>query len=275
MRYYWYRDTTGNFGDDLNDWLWPRLFGNALDQVPDSVVFVGMGSILGTGIPRGERTVVFGPGIGYGPPPVPDASWRFVAVRGPISAQALGLDSSVVQGDPAVLVGRYVQQRPHATRVSLMLHHLSNLPRWRMVARMLGWQFIDPTQPVEATLEQLANTRLLITSAMHGAIVADAMRIPWIAIRNSAGINTEKWADWGGALGITPRFHDLIDIPVEGSAAPSRWSRALSWPRAIVRLRHLATARVSQLSDLDALARVQDRLLAAANRFRDHPEQFT
>lgn len=264
MKYYWYRDQTGNFGDDLNPWLWPRVFGNTLDAVPDSVVFVGMGSILGVSIPKAERTVVFGAGVAYGPPPVPDASWIFAAVRGPSSAQALDLDEGVAQGDPAVLVGRYVQQKPGANRVSLMLHHLSNLPRWRMVARLLGWQFIDPTQSVEATLDQLANTRLLLTSAMHGAIVADAMRIPWIAIRNSAGINTEKWADWGGALGLTPRFHDLIDIPAEAAPVPSRWSRVLAWPRGILRLRRIAAAGTPQLSDAHALAHVQQRLLQAA-----------
>jgi succinoglycan biosynthesis protein ExoV len=269
VRYYWYRDRVGNFGDDLNAWLWPRLFGDALDAVPDSVVFVGIGSILGTRIPRAERTIVFGPGVAYGPPPVPDASWIFLAVRGPHSARALGLDRSVVRGDPAMLVGRYLQQDPGADRVSLMLHHLSSLSRWRLVARLLGWQFIDPTQPVEATLSQLSRTRLLLTSAMHGAIVADAMRIPWIAIRNSAGINTEKWDDWGASLQLTPRFHDLIHIPSEGKAPPSALVRMISWPRAIRRLRRLATAGVAQVSDGATLAAVQDQLLEAAARLRD------
>jgi succinoglycan biosynthesis protein ExoV len=134
---------------------------------------------------------------------------------------------------------------------------------------LLGWQFIDPTQAVETTLSQLAKTRLLITSAMHGAIVADAMRIPWIAIRNSGGINTEKWVDWGAALQLTPRFHDLIDLPAEGEASPSMLTRAMSWPRAIWRLRRLATAEVAQLSDAATLAAVQDRLLEAAARLRD------
>jgi succinoglycan biosynthesis protein ExoV len=264
VKYYWYRDKVGNFGDDLNAWLWPRLFGDALDEVPDSVLFVGMGSILGTGIPKASRTIVFGPGVAYGPPPVPDTTWHFVAVRGPHSAAALGLDDTVVQGDPAMLVGRYVQQHPSASRTSLMVHHLSNLPRWRLVARALGWQFIDPTQTVDATLAQLADTRLLLTSAMHGAIVADAMRIPWVAIRSGSGINTEKWADWGGALDLVPRFHDLLDFPGTGESPPGAISRALAWPRAVWRLRRLATAGVAQLSQAEVLARVQDRLLDAA-----------
>jgi succinoglycan biosynthesis protein ExoV len=275
VRYYWYRDKTGNFGDDLNAWLWPQVFGNSLDGIPDSVLFVGMGSILGTGIPRAERTLVFGPGVAYGPPPSVDASWEFFAVRGPQSAAALGLDSTVAQGDPAVLVGRYRQRNPESGHVSLMLHHLSNLRLWRIIARLMGWQFIDPTQPVEGTLDQLANTSLLLTSAMHGAIVADAMRIPWVAIRSGRGINTDKWHDWGGALGISPRFHDLIEGQGPEEVVPGTWTRLLGWPRAVWRLRRLANAGVAQLSDEAALHRVQDRLLEAAASLQARRAQFT
>ena len=44
---------------------------------------------------------------------------------------------------------------------------------------------------------------------MHGAIVADAMRVPWIALRPLASVHRLKWHDWAGALEVDVRFQAL------------------------------------------------------------------
>jgi len=261
VRYHWHRGDAPNFGDDLNAWLWPRLFGDAFAQVPDEILFVGMGSILRDDVPPAERTVVFGAGIGYGPLPTPTPAWDFAAVRGPLTAAALALDEGVVQGDPAMLVPRLEALPGRAARVSLMPHHLGDLRRWRLVARALGWQFIDATQSVERTLAQLRDTRLLLTAALHGAIVADALRVPWVAIRTSTRIQVDKWRDWAGALELEPRFRDPFD-----SGAGRTGVVAIA--RGVLRLRRLASADTAQLSRDRNLRRAQDRLLDAADRLR-------
>jgi succinoglycan biosynthesis protein ExoV len=38
---------------------------------------------------------------------------------------------------------------------------------------------------------------------MHGAILADAFRVPWIAVSSSRSINSFKWNDWARSLGVT------------------------------------------------------------------------
>lgn len=73
MLLYFHKDPLGNFGDDLNPWLWPRIFPQtfsgevfhdpALRQsVPDGeTLFPGIGTLLN-----------FGSNTGYGTPPTID-----------------------------------------------------------------------------------------------------------------------------------------------------------------------------------------------------------
>jgi hypothetical protein len=61
MRLHYYKDPHGNFGDDLNPWLWSKLIPDLLDD-DGRTLFVGIGTILRREIPRGPGKVVFGSG---------------------------------------------------------------------------------------------------------------------------------------------------------------------------------------------------------------------
>ena len=84
MRLYYYRDPVGNFGDDLNPWLWSRLIPDLLDDQSDEL-FVGIGTLLNQLVPKATRTVVFGSGAGYGELPEIYETWEFYCVRGPLT----------------------------------------------------------------------------------------------------------------------------------------------------------------------------------------------
>src|SRR5690606_15093137 len=103
VRLYYYKSARGNFGDDLNLWIWPRLFPDLLDE-DESELFVGIGSLLNHRLPPRLVKHIFGSGYGYGRPP--DLSDGFIvhAVRGLETARLLGLSPSLAMSDPAVLV---------------------------------------------------------------------------------------------------------------------------------------------------------------------------
>jgi len=89
--------------------------------------------------------------------------------------------------------------------------HYESLERgnWVEACRQAGITLIDATEPVEKVLSQIQGARLLITEAMHGAIVADALRTPWIGAKPIYGGHHKKWLDWAGALDLDVRLNDL------------------------------------------------------------------
>jgi succinoglycan biosynthesis protein ExoV len=46
------------------------------------------------------------------------------------------------------------------------------------------------------------HTEVLLTEAMHGAIIADSLRVPWIPIVSNPSILSFKWDDWCQSLSL-------------------------------------------------------------------------
>src|SRR6266581_1002787 len=152
----------GNFGDDLNPWLWPRLAPEVCGQ-NDPTIFFGIGTILSRSAAPAPIKVVFGSGCGAGLAPRLDNRWFFYAVRGPLTAAKLGLDSALGIGDPAVLVRRMVRDTlPKIYPVSFMPHHQSMfLADWKNLCVRAGLHCIDPHATVEQTLAEIQQSRLV------------------------------------------------------------------------------------------------------------------
>lgn len=225
MKLMYYRDERGNFGDDLNPWLWERLLPGFLDD-RDDVLLVVIGTILNHAIPAEPVKVVFGSGVGYGNLPILDDRWRFYAVRGPLSAERLGLPPSTSVTDSAALVATVYRERPRRSGVAFMPHHQSiRLFNWAPLCRRLGIRFLDPAMPTNRLLHEIARSEVVLAEAMHAAIVADAFRVPWVALRLNDHINGFKWEDWCASV-------ELPYAPVDISPI-----RDNSWQRPGTRLR--------------------------------------
>src|SRR5437764_1474487 len=112
MKLLYWKEPTGNFGDDLNPILWPRLLPGVLDD-DGRCLFVGIGTLLTNALPKEPLKVVFGSGAWLGRPlPTLDGTYRISFVRGPLTAEVLGLDRSAAITDPAVLVRTLPRQAP-------------------------------------------------------------------------------------------------------------------------------------------------------------------
>lgn len=204
MKLYYYIDKHGNFGDDLNPWLWSRLIPDLIDD-DDSEIFVGIGTLLNNNIPAGPRKIVFGAGVGYGSAlPKVDEKWKFYCVRGPLTAARLGLPSEYAITDPAALASAVFRANgPKRTGTAFIPHHMSawNLD-WERVCRDVGIRYIDPRKDVDTVLGEISGSSAIIAEAMHGAILADSFRIPWMPVVLYDHILQPKWHDWAGSLAM-------------------------------------------------------------------------
>ncbi|BCA80111.1 polysaccharide pyruvyl transferase family protein [Desulfuromonas sp. AOP6] len=257
----------GNFGDDLNPWLWPRLIPELL-AVNDSTAFLGIGTLLDQ--QRVKRTlgksnsiVVFSSGMGFGSPPKIDERWKIYCVRGPLTAKRLGLPSEMAIVDGAFLLRTVAMPDPSGCfPVGFMPHHRSEVfIDWHSVCERAGVKYISAKQSVDKILADLRGTKHLITEAMHGAIVADALRVPWMPVRFSPKFMPEKWQDFTASINLNIEtkvlpFLNQYRMPVgqfiENSAkgfvrklhiGPEKWDRL---PR---------NFRCCSDSDIDSLAK--------------------
>lgn len=210
MRTFYYF-TTRNFGDRLNAWLWPRLIPELLER-SDEDVLVGIGSLIKSDLAKVPgRKFIFGTGSGYGP--MPDAEevsrWRVHCVRGPLTAQLSGLPAESAVVDAAWLVDLLPEYR-HVERprdgVVFVPHWTTDLyANWRQPCAEAGYNYVSPHLDGHQVLASIAGARLAIVESLHGAILADYYRTPWIPVASAGRVLGFKWLDFCLSLGLPLR----------------------------------------------------------------------
>lgn len=268
MLLYFHKDPLGNFGDDLNPWLWQRIFPNTFtgevfhdpaqrQAIPDGeTLFLGIGTLLNSKVPPFAKKIVFGSGTGYGSSPQIDRSWEIAFVRGPLTAKKLGLDSSQAIIDPAILAVDHFPRADHKDKRAAYMPHCSSARHadWKAICDAAHLRYIDPHWPIEKVLAALQEAPMLLTEALHGAILAEAFRIPWTPIRATPALLDLKWQDWCTSIRREYAPHALPMIWTGGGSVFSSLKRHIKEKlviRELVRLRKHNDARLSPENVID------------------------
>ncbi|MEB3269073.1 MAG: polysaccharide pyruvyl transferase family protein, partial [Leptolyngbya sp.] len=206
------RDRAVNFGDALNGWLWPRLWPTVeADTAGGTLVAIGtvVNSALPQRLPPGPVWIL-GAGAGYERPLGSRPNhWRIYALRGPLSAQRLGVSPELAVTDAAVLLRRClpgVTAMGEGVAVMPHIHHAVEAGEfWRRACDLAGMTYLDPRDSVAAVTTAIRGSGLLLAEAMHGAIAADALGTPWVPLITSPRMLRFKWRDWCASVQVPYR----------------------------------------------------------------------
>jgi succinoglycan biosynthesis protein ExoV len=217
FKLHYYKDPKGNFGDDLNSWMWEELApGLMTDSAPTR--FCGVGTLIDQTMPDAPGWLIFSSGVGYGPRPAKfnSPSWVIGCVRGPLSARVLGLRPDEAIADGATLLSLLPSGQPmpldERKGIVFVPHHKAiDDSQLEAACTLAGIEYLSPREDSRKVIERIRGAKLVIADAMHAAIVADTLRVPWIPVQTSAEINTFKWLD----------FTLSLDMPYEAIRLPA------------------------------------------------------
>jgi succinoglycan biosynthesis protein ExoV len=233
MKIFWSVSGPGNVGDDLNPLLWRSLFGEGFFDDDPAELFIGVGSVLSTmwHYEPGARKIVFGAGArsSWSLPAI-DSQWDLRFVRGPNSAHVLRRFDVPYITDPAIMLPAVLQPRPSRPapggprRIGFVPHHRTPQRFIDRVVRDLDLVEVSTHLDAQAFVDALCACDHIVAEAMHGAILADAYRIPWMGVRIvnelfEGPTTSFKWADWRKSLQLPG------DCVVQSAPAAFRFAR--------------------------------------------------
>lgn len=214
---YWW-DMHPNFGDEMTPWLLPHFGIAPVHRAPSRARLVGVGSIL-EHLPTDFAGVVWGSGlIDDRPRPLPNAT--VVAVRGALTREHLGAPSTTVLGDPGLLTARLVPRPRTRWRLGLIPHgHHRHHPTFTATARASPEhvRIINVSNRPWRTAREIASCAAIITTSLHGLVVADAYGIPaaWTVLEPALSGGDFKFRDYETVA--TPTFSRRFEFRPDAS----------------------------------------------------------
>lgn len=273
MKIYWCETVPPNVGDALNVWLWPRLIPE-LESMEKNGTLVGIGSVLDRRLNSPGPKYILGSGVRAKSHGILNtADLTIYSVRGPLSADALGIPTQFGIIDPAAMVARLYRSQEIGSDIGIVPYFTASSALWASIGDNLGYRVISPHLSPDAFLSELSQCRFVITEAMHGAILADSLRIPWHPIRgNSLALegktNEFKWIDWTRSLSIPFSPLDIPPLWDEGVGFAGRFRSKVKLFWIERKLKRIVESRKRYLSEEVVLNDKLDRFEETVARFR-------
>jgi pyruvyltransferase len=208
--YYWQQPHFVNFGDFLSVKVVERMTNSPVRIYKKKPNFyekklLAIGSILYF---AAEGDVIWGSGINGKKPNKSDYSFSNLdirAVRGPLTRQFLydnfQIECPEIYGDPALLIPYLFpefEKAPNPTYDHLIIIHFSET---HLFPRCEDSNIVYATDPWNEVIQKILNSKFVISSSLHGVIVAEAFNIPAKLLRITETEPPFKFIDYYAGTG--------------------------------------------------------------------------
>lgn len=200
---YWWRPRKGpyNFGDELGAIILRKLGFKVRRVSFVKAEYLLTGTMLDSAEIKNPNITVIGSGSGH--THKANHNFRVLAVRGKLTAKALRA-GRVPLGDLGLLASRIWPKQPAQYNIGVVRHYVDQdkYPFADIV--------IDASEPAEDVIKKISSCRVILSSSLHGCIVADSYGIPNMRIaRDDVITGNWKWMDHKTAL--TKPVSDIQD----------------------------------------------------------------
>ncbi len=203
--YYWRQPNMVNFGDVLSLKLVERIVGQEVEVYKKKKFtyekkLLAIGSVL---ICASQNDVVWGTGTNGKRIQKNDFDFTKLdirAVRGPLTRklliETLGMECPEIYGDPALLIPYFfpeLKKKKYPEYDFIVIPHYTEQSLFPKNNKV---EIVYPTEDVFAVIKKILNSRFVISSSLHGIIVAEAFGIPARYLRVTENEPLLKYQDY-------------------------------------------------------------------------------
>ena len=205
----------GNFGDILTPFMIDQELG-----VPPEWRSPGPGVIQGSGstIRLAKGGKVWGSGIMHYKDNI-DRSNKLLAVRGPVTQErcrALGIEPPEIVGDPGLLLPMFYDKPVRKEfSIGIVPHYVNYNTAIQMFRCFNKIRVINPIRgDIRHVVDEMRGCESIISSSLHGLIVAHAYHIPyaWVKFKEPLDTDGSKFHDFFESVGEDFSKYKQVDV---------------------------------------------------------------
>jgi pyruvyltransferase len=203
--YYWQQPSFVNFGDYLSLKLVERITGNSVSifkkkKFNNEKKLLAIGSILVFAL---DDDVIWGTGLNGKRMDKSHFNFKNLdvrAVRGPLTRKFLKeifqIECPEIYGDPALLIPYFFpefKKKQNPRYEYIIIPHYSEQ---KLFPKEIYPNVVYPTDPWDEVIEKITDSRFVISSSLHGIVVAEAFQIPARLLRITENEPLLKYQDY-------------------------------------------------------------------------------
>lgn len=220
-----------NLGDaPLNAYIYKKITGKDVSLIDlNTVIFENHYLCSGSILNRADKySIVWGSGFMFPNNKCTEVPNRIYAVRGKLTWKQLkncSLNAPYVFGDPGMLLPKFYNPKVKKQyKLGIIPHYIDKTsPLLKQYLKNPDIKIIDICQDVEPFVKEIKSCENIVSSTLHGLIIANAYEIStcWISLSDKIQGASFKYFDYYSIMDLNPivrytivpnlEYHNLID----------------------------------------------------------------